>query len=172
MLNLRKKLAVSHAITPEFIGYNHTRHILKTLQPSPKEPLGRVGISPWLSENVEHNTVLIHGTPKIMLYSADPDEHLIEIPLIPRSWPPAAQAVGKAPAEFLAPATNGLVGDDDTPLGQKELNVPEAEAEHVIQPNRMADDVSGKAVAIVRIGWRLHPITLAGLRPDCQPRLM
>ena len=43
-----------------------------------------------------------------------------------------AQAVGKALAEFLAPAPYGLVGDDDAPLGQKQLDVPQAEAEHVI----------------------------------------
>ena len=30
----------------------------------------------------------------------------------------------------------------------------------------------GGGIAMVRIGWRLHAVTLAGLQPDCQPRLM
>jgi hypothetical protein len=41
------------------------------------------------------------------------------VPLIPGSWPAAAQAASKALAEFLAPAPNGLVGDDNAPLSQK-----------------------------------------------------
>jgi hypothetical protein len=43
-----------------------------------------------------------------------------------------AQAAGKRLAELLAPAPHGLIGDDDAPLGQKQLDVPQAEAEHVI----------------------------------------
>jgi hypothetical protein len=43
-----------------------------------------------------------------------------------------AQAAGKRLAELLAPAPHGLIGDDDAPLSQKQLDVPQAEAEHVI----------------------------------------
>ena len=35
------------------------------------------------------------------------------------------------------------------PLSQKELNVPQAEAEHVIQPDGMPDDLGRKPVAVV-----------------------
>jgi hypothetical protein len=75
----------------------------------------------------------------------------------PWPWPAATQTVGKALAEFLAPAPYGLVGDDDAPLGQKQFDVAQAEAEHVVQPHSMADDLRGEAVAVVRVGWRRHP---------------
>jgi hypothetical protein len=42
--------------------------------------------------------VLIHAAPKIVLHAMDPDEHLVQVPLVPGPWPSAAQAVGKAPA--------------------------------------------------------------------------
>jgi hypothetical protein len=49
----------------------------------------------------------------------------------------------------------------DAPLSQKEFNVSQAEAEHMIQPDGMADDRGGKAVAVVRAGWRVHAASLA-----------
>ena len=48
--------------------------------------------------------MLIHAAPKIVLHAPDPDEHLVQVPLVPGPWPLAAQVAGKAPAEFLAPA--------------------------------------------------------------------
>src|ERR1700691_3301282 len=45
---------------------------------------------------------------------------------------------------LLAPAPHGLVADDDAPLGQKQFDVAKAEAEHVVQPHSMADDLRGK----------------------------
>jgi hypothetical protein len=126
---------------------------------------------PPLNKDVEHNAIPIHGAPKIVLHTLDPDEHLIHVPLVPRSWPPPAQAVGKALAEFLAPVPNGLVGNDDTPFGQKEFNIPQAEAEHVMQPNSMTDDLRGKAMAIAWIRRGVHATSVAGLQPKFQTRL-
>jgi hypothetical protein len=54
-----------------------------------------------------------------MLNALDPDEHLIEVPLVARSGTTAAQTISKALAEFLAPASYRLVGDDDPTLSQK-----------------------------------------------------
>ena len=56
-------------------------------------------------------------------------------------------------------------------LGQQEHSFSVAEAENRIQPDGMRDNLGGKAMAIVRVGWALHPISLAGLQPDCQTRL-
>jgi hypothetical protein len=81
----------------------------------------------------------------------------------------ASHAVGKALAEFLAPAPYGLVGDDDAPLGQKQFDVALAEAEHVVQPHSMADDLRGEAVAVVRVGWRRHPSVSCIPTPAANP---
>jgi hypothetical protein len=65
--------------------------------------------SPGLNKNVEHDAALIHGAPKIMLYALDPDEHLVQVPLIPRLWPTATKAFGEALAKFVAPSPYGLI---------------------------------------------------------------
>jgi hypothetical protein len=89
----------------------------------PKEEFGGFGITPWLNEDIDPGAVLIHGGPKIMLHVLDPDEYLVEVPLI--LWPrsAAAQTVGEALPEFLAPSRNGLKGDHDDSFNQKRLDV-------------------------------------------------
>lgn len=113
--------------------------------------------------------MLIDGTPEIVLHPLDPDEHFIHVPLVPGPWPAAAQAIGKTLAEFLAPPPHCLIRDRDAPLGQEQLDVTQAEAEHVIQPHSMADELGRKAMAVVRVGWRLHAASLAHPRSDRQP---
>ena len=83
----------------------------------------------------------------------------------------ASQAARECLAEFLAPLTNRLIRDNDATFSQQQLNISQAEAEHVIQPDRMADDLGRKAVAVVRIGWGFHADSLAGLQPTGQTRL-
>ena len=171
MFNPGKQLALSHTVTSQLISHDYARHILKAFQQPSKETFGGSGIPPWLNENVENDAVLIHGAPKIVLHALNPDEHLIKVPLVTGLWTTAAQAIGKGLAEFLAPAPNGLTGDDDTPLRQQKLTIAKAEAKHVVQPDSMADDFGGKAMAVVRVGRGLHVASLAGLQPAGQSAL-
>jgi hypothetical protein len=134
-----------------------------------EEALGGLGIAVILNKDVEDDAMLIDGTPEIVLHPLDPDEHFIHVPLVPRAWPAAAQAIGKSLAEFPAPSPNRLVGDHDAPFGQQQLNVTQAEAEHVIQPHSMADDLGREAMAVVRIGWWLHAATLVRLSRAANP---
>jgi len=144
---------------------------LKAFQQPAKEPFGRFGVPSWLNENIEHDAALVHGTPKIVLHAFDPDEHLIKVPLVAEPRTTAAQVVAEALTKFLASAPNGLIGDDDAPLGQQKFNISKAEAEYVIQPDGMGDEFGWKPMAIVRVGWALHPVSLAGPQPECQTRL-
>src|ERR1700730_1838315 len=96
-------------------------------------PFGGFRIPPWLNEDVEHDTVLIHRAPKIMPHTLDSDEHLIEAPLVPGPRQVAVQAVGKALAEVFTPPTHRLIGDDNASFSQKQLDIPQAAAEHVVQ---------------------------------------
>jgi hypothetical protein len=93
------------------------------------------------------------------------------MPLVPRSWPAAAQAVGETGGEHLAPTAHGLIGDDDTALRQDQLNITRAEAEYVIQPDSVADDLGGKPMAMVRVGWQVHAASLGCFQAHGQRRL-
>ena len=123
MLNLRKQLAPRHTAALKFIGHDHARLVIQALQQPSEKPFGRLAISPWLNEDVEHDAVLIHGTPQIMLHALDPDEHLIDVPLVPGSWSAAVDAFCEGLAKLLAPPTNRLIGDDDATFSQKQLNI-------------------------------------------------
>jgi hypothetical protein len=69
--------------------------MLKALQQSSKQSFGGFGTPPRLNEDVEHDAVLIHGTPGIVLHALDPDEHLVHMPLVAGPRTASAQAVGK-----------------------------------------------------------------------------
>jgi hypothetical protein len=156
-----KQMALRDAVAFQLVSHDHPRHILQTLQQSSEETLGSVGITPLLNQNVEQDADLIHRAPEIVLHALDSDEDLIEVPLVPGPWPAMAQAAGKRLAKFLAPAPHGLIGDYDAPLGQKQFDVPQAEAEHVIQPDCVANDLRGEAMAVAWVGGGFMPPILS-----------
>ena len=67
MFDTGKQLALSYAVAAQLVSHDHPRHILQTRQQTPEEPLGGFGIAPLLNKDVEHNAILIHGSPKIVL---------------------------------------------------------------------------------------------------------
>ena len=52
-------------------------------------------------------------------------------------------------SELAAPLSNRLVGDHDSPLREEIFDVAKAEAESVVEPDGVADDLGGEAVASV-----------------------
>jgi hypothetical protein len=168
VLDAWKQLTLSDAVAPKLVGHNHPRLILQTLQEPFEEARRRLGIAPGLNEDVEHNAILIHGAPEIMLHALDTDEDLVHVPLVAGSWPAASQAVGETRGEFLAPASHRLVGNDDTAFSQDQLDIAQAEAEHVIQPDGVADDLGREPMAIVGVRWWRHADSLTRLHCCCQ----
>jgi hypothetical protein len=168
---LRKQVASGHAVASQFVGHDHTRHVLKALQQPAKEAFGGFAIPLLLHKNVEHHAILINRAPEIMQHALDANEHLIHVPLIPGLWSAAMKPVGEALAKFLAPTPYRFIGDDDASFGQKQFDIPQAEAEHVIEPDGVADDLGGEAMTVAGVRWRLHAANLAGLQPACQTRL-
>jgi len=43
------------AVAPQFVGHDHSRHIVQTLQKPPEEALRGIGIASGLNEDVEHD---------------------------------------------------------------------------------------------------------------------
>jgi hypothetical protein len=81
----------------------------------------------------------------------------IHVPLVPWSWSEASQAVGDTRAELLAPPSRCLVGDDNAALGQDQLNIPQSEAEHMAEPDCVADNLGGEPMAVVGVGGGFMP---------------
>jgi hypothetical protein len=49
--------------------------------------------------------------------------------------------------EFLTPLSHRLIGHEDSALGQTILDIPEAQAEAMISPDRIANDLGRKTMA-------------------------
>src|SRR5271166_5678468 len=59
-----------------------------------------------------------------------------------------SQAIVRSTIQRFGSATN----PDYATFSQEQLNIPQAEAEHMVQPDSMTDDLGGKAMAVVRVG--------------------
>jgi hypothetical protein len=82
---------------------------------------------------------------------ADPDEHLVHVPLVAGLWLPLPQHIGEDPAKAQAPLADALVANDDPTRRQDQLNIAQAQTEAVIEPDGMLDDVAREAEAAMRI---------------------
>ena len=86
-------------------------------------------LAPTLRENVQHESVLIHGAPEIMRLAGDLEDDLIEVPLPLAEAPHAADPLPayvccEQRAEPVPPIPHRLVADLDVPLVQQVLDVP------------------------------------------------
>jgi hypothetical protein len=62
------------------------------------------------------------------------------------------------------------MGHNDAALGQDQLDVAQAEAEYVVEPDGVADDLSGEPVTRIRDRVERHQINLSDpARPDNWP---
>ena len=123
VLDPGEQVALGHAVTSQLVGHDDPWHVVQAFQQAPEETLSGVGIAAFLNQDVEHNAVLVNGTPEIVLNALEPDEHFIHVPLVAGSRSPATQAIGKGLAEFPAPAPNCLIRHDYATLCQKQLDV-------------------------------------------------
>ena len=62
---------------------------------------------------------------------------------------PSAQSVGKGQPELQCPSPDRLVRKVDPPFGQQFLDISVAERKAKVEPDRVLNDLRGKAMAIV-----------------------
>ena len=170
MPDIWKNRSMGDAITAQTVGDEAPGLVLQTLQQVLEEALGGFRIAPFLNQDIQYNTILINSAPEIVLHALDPNEHLVQVPFISWPWPASTQAIGESRAEFLAPASHGFVGDDDAALGQDQLHIAQAETEHVVQPDSVADDRGREPMTGVRVGlWNrvtVSPASMAAAKAD------
>jgi len=80
-----------------------------TAQQSAKEPLGCTLIAARLQQNIDDITILIHGTPKILLPAVDSDEEFVQIPGITEASLFLLKTSGIVGPEFPAPLSDGFL---------------------------------------------------------------
>lgn len=136
------------AIGSESIGDNGGRR-RSLLQKSPHEFQGRFSISLRLNEDVEHLALVVDGAPEIVGPTANLKEDLVKMPSAGMLAPTPTDAPGVDTAELEDPSSDRFVGDVDTALRQKILDVAKTQLEPEVEPDRMCDDLGRKPVALV-----------------------
>ena len=110
-------------------------------------------------------TVLVHGAPQILALTVDRDEDFVQKPRISESTLTSLQPPGVIGAELPAPLPNSFVRHDDAAFRQEILDIPEAQAVSVIQPDGVADDFRRKAMPKVAGSSNVHPGIYGSARP-------
>ena len=119
-----------------------------------------------LYEDINHVPVLIHGTPEVLSFTVDGDEYLVQKPCIAESTLSSLQTVCILGTELRALLANCLVRHDDSSLGKKILDIPKAEAEFVVEPYCVTDDLTRISVAVIEGSVGFHTAILAVMGPS------
>src|ERR1700726_2277089 len=160
MLDPGHDLPLGSGVAFQLVGDEHTRGSTLLLEELAEQAFGGLLVAAALDENIENEAVLVDGTPEPMLLPGEADAHLIEVPFVATARRSPTDAVGEFPAEFEAPLPDRLQ-HRDTAGGQHLLDHAQAQREPKIQPYRVADDLSGVAMAGVnRVSRRPHPARL------------
>src|SRR5437660_12926946 len=94
--------------------------------------------------------VLMYRSPQPVPLTSDLEQHLVQMPLVARLRSASAQVGRVARAERVAPVADGLVGDDDSALGEEFLDVPNAEVKAEVEPHGVGDHFGRESIAT---GW-------------------
>ena len=77
------RCAVRRIVASEFVGDQPARFTPLAFQEAAKEAYGRLFVPSWLHQKINVVTILIDGSPQILLLSLNGDKHLIKVPSIP-----------------------------------------------------------------------------------------
>jgi hypothetical protein len=122
------------------------RHVGQLLEECPEALLGRGLVPSPLDQDLEDSAVLIHRPPQIVLLPTNGEKDLVQRPCVTWLRTSAAELMGILWAELPAPLADRLRRHDD-PTGEQEFcHVAVAEAEPVVEPDALADDLDRKAV--------------------------
>jgi hypothetical protein len=149
------------SIALQLVGDDPEWLLSLTAQQSATEPLGCTLIAARLQQDINDITILIHGTPKILLLAVDSDEEFVQIRGITEAALFLLKTSGIVGSEFPAPLSDSFVRNNNSAFGQKIFNITEAQTEAMIDPYGVADDFRRETVSVVT-GWgALHEMSLS-----------
>jgi hypothetical protein len=147
VLDAGHDLSLGGRVASQLIGDQHTRRAALLLKQLAEQAFGGLLIAPALDEDIENEAFLIDGAPEPVLLAGDGDDDLIEVPLVAAARGSPTDAVGKFPSEFQAPLPDRLVCDRDAASCQHRFDHAQAQREPEIEPDRVADELGGMAIA-------------------------
>jgi hypothetical protein len=118
-----------------------------------------------LHQDVEFDTMLVDRTPQQVWFTAQCDEHLVEVPRVTRLASRRFHPMGKALAKLVAPASDRLICHGHTTLEEQFLDVTQTQLKAEIPAHGATDDFSWKTVTVIK-GFRFFHRAILRDRPD------
>ena len=109
-----------------------------------------------LYQNIQHVTILIDCSPKILVLPVDRNEYFVHVPGVTTGSLLVPYLISVSPTKFQAPLAHRLIGDHDTSSCENFFDIAEAQCKAEVQSHRIADDLSWVAITGIRICCRLH----------------
>jgi len=117
------EFSVSRRIGAQLVCDEHSGSVALLLDQPTQELQGYRLISPGLHQQIEYLALTIDRSPEIHASTLDRDDHLVEVPGVRRPRAQPAQVAGVHGPELQDPAPDCLVGDVETTLGEKFLDI-------------------------------------------------
>ena len=108
-----------------------------------------------VDEKVTPVTVVVHGAPQLLALPVDRDA--VQTPRSSESTVPSLHPPGVLGADLPAPLPKSVVRHDAAAVGQQILDILEAQAVSVIQPDGVADAVRRNALPKVAGSSNVQP---------------
>lgn len=117
-------------------------------------------ISFWttLHENVDRIPILINGTPELLPFPFNGDEHLVDVPPVSRAALSCLKRMRIGKSKLPAPWANRFVGNHAAMVGHQCFDLSDTEVEPMVQPDGVTDDLREKIKTAVtgRVWYVLH----------------
>src|SRR3954453_9457689 len=110
-------------VRSELLGDDHRRREALALQQLGHQLDGRSASAPALDQDLEDFALVVDGAPKVHPLAADPDHHLVEVPLRSGTRAVLAQSPREHRPELDDPVSDGFVRDVETAFGEQLLDV-------------------------------------------------
>ena len=129
-----KHLCHGLCVTAQLVGDDDSRRVSLALEQFAEELLGGLPVAARLHQNVQHFTVLVNGSPQVLLLAMNRQVDFVQMPAIP--WPcrSCPQPLGVGRAKFLCPVAHRLVGKHHTSHYHHFFDIPVAQCETKVQP--------------------------------------
>ena len=103
---------------------------------------------------------MVHGPPQVLASTLERHEDFIQIPGVAQPTSAAPQRSCVVETERLTPVADGFVRHCDASLGEQIFHITETQAESVVEPDSVADDLGGKPISAVAGRRACHRPTL------------
>src|SRR5829696_9533070 len=103
VLNAGHDLTLCSTVARQLVRDHHPRHAGLTLDQLPEPALGGPLVPPALDQDVEHEPVLVDGSPEPVLLTRNLHLDLVQMPPVSGTGQPASDLVGEALAELARP---------------------------------------------------------------------